>query len=161
MLSIDWGELFRLSVPLPELLVRGTVMYWFLFLLFRFFVSRGVGEVGISDILIMVIVADAAQNAMAGEYKSITDGMILVATLVGWNVAFDWLSYHFSVFRRFAAPPPLRLVKDGKMQRGNMRRQYISEAELMVKLREAGVEDIREVKSAYLEPTGEISVIKK
>ncbi|TFW09568.1 DUF421 domain-containing protein, partial [Oxalobacteraceae bacterium OM1] len=74
MLDVDWKELFAFSVPVAELLVRGTVMYWFLFALFRFVVRREVGGVGVGDILIMVIVADAAQNAMAGEYHSISDG---------------------------------------------------------------------------------------
>jgi uncharacterized membrane protein YcaP (DUF421 family) len=160
MLSIDWSELFKLSVPLPEILVRGTVMYWFLFLLFRFFVTRGVGEVGISDILIMVIVADAAQNAMSGEYKSITDGMLLVGVLVAWNVLFDVLSYYSPLFERFASPPPMNLVRNGRLNRRNMRRQYISEAELWAKLREAGIDSLDQVKNAFLEPNGEISVIK-
>lgn len=158
--SIDWTELFEITVPLPELFVRGTAMYWFLFVLFRFFVSRGVGEVGIGDILIMVIVADAAQNAMSGEYTSVTDGMILVGILVGWNVLFDVLSYHFPWFERFTSPPPMNLIRNGKLNRRNMRKQYISEAELWAKLRESGIDDLAQVKSAFLEPNGQISVIK-
>jgi hypothetical protein len=82
-LGLDWSEIFSLSLPVTEIVVRGTVFYWFLFLVFRFVIRRDVGAVGIADILVVVIVADASQNAMAGEYKSIADGMVLVSTLIG------------------------------------------------------------------------------
>jgi len=62
-----WQELFGLSVSPFELIVRGTVVYWFLVLTFRFVLRRDAGSVGLADILLLVIIADAAQNAMAGE----------------------------------------------------------------------------------------------
>ena len=75
---MDWSELFGLSVSPWELIVRGSAMYLFLFLLFRVVIKRRMGAVGMADILILVIVADAAQNGMSGEYKSITKGFIAV-----------------------------------------------------------------------------------
>lgn len=159
-MDIDWSELFGLSVPVTELVIRGTAMYWFLFLIFRVVVRRDIGAVGIADVLIIVIVADASQNAMSGEYRSITDGMILVAVLIGWNVAFDWLSYRFKLFRRFAEPAPILLIKDGAMLRRNMRRELITEDELWGKLRENGVEKMADVREAYIESDGQISIIK-
>lgn len=159
--SIDWGELFGLSVPAAELIIRGTAMYWFLFVIFRFVIRRDVGAVGLADVLIVVIVADAAQNAMSGEYRSVTDGFILVATLIGWNIFLDWLSFRFVAFRRFADPPPLLLVKDGRMIRHNMRKEFLTEEELWGKLREQGVESLGVVREAYVESDGQISVIKQ
>jgi uncharacterized membrane protein YcaP (DUF421 family) len=158
--DIDWNELIKFSVPATELIVRGTAMYWFLFLIFRFAIRRDVGAVGIADILLLVIVADASQNAMAGEYTSVSEGMVLVATLIGWNILLDWLSFRFDFIRRFVEPSPLCLVKNGKFLKRNMRREFITEQELWVKLREEGVESLGEVKNAFLEPDGEISVIK-
>jgi len=160
-LGVDWGELFGLSVPLFEILIRGTAMYWFLFLIFRFVVRRELGGVGVGDILIMVIVADAAQNAMAGEYKSITDGFVLVATLIGWNVLLDWMCFRYPAVRRLFSPASLILVENGKLVKRNMRREFISEEELWGKLREAGVESLGQIKRACVEPDGQISVIKK
>lgn len=161
LLPVDWSELFGLSLPVSEILIRGTAMYWFLFLIFRFVVRRDVGAVGIADVLILVIVADAAQNAMSGEYETISDGMLLVATLIGWNLAFDWLSYRFPAFRRLAEPRPLRLISEGALIRRNMRRELITEDELWSKLRQAGVESIEQVKVAHMESDGQITVIKK
>lgn len=159
--SIDWGELFGLSVPAVELIIRGTAMYWFLFIIFRFVIRRDVGAVGLADVLIVVIVADAAQNAMSGEYKSVTDGFILVATLIGWNVLLDLMSFRFEAFRRFADPPPLLLVKDGRMLKRNMRKEFLTEEELWSKLREQGVDSLEAVREAYVESDGHISVIRQ
>lgn len=159
-LGLDWNEMFGLSVPMMELIVRGSAMYWFLFVVFRFVIRRDVGSVGIADILLLVIVADASQNAMAGEYTSVTDGMVLVGTLIGWNMLLDWLSFRYKAFRRFAEPTVLYLVRDGCMLKRNMRREFISEDELWAKLRHAEVTDLAQVKLAALEADGEISVIK-
>jgi uncharacterized membrane protein YcaP (DUF421 family) len=159
--GIDWGELFGLSVPAMELVIRGSAMYWFLFLIFRFVIRRDVGSVGIADILVLLIVADAAQNGMSGEYTSITEGMILVSTLIGWNFLLDVLSYKFPTVRRLMESPPLLLVKDGKMLPRNMRKEYITEEELRSKFREQGIDSIGKIKMAFIEPDGEISVIRK
>lgn len=161
LLSVDWGELFRFSLSPAEIVVRGSAMYWFLFFIFRFVVRRDVGAVGIADLLILVIVADASQNAMAGEYRSVSDGMLLVATLIGWNLLLDWLSFRFETFRRFADPPPIMLIKEGRLQKRNMRRELITDEELQSRLREQGVESVEDVRYAYMESDGHISVVKK
>ena len=161
MLAVDWQELFSFSVAPAELVVRGTAMFWFLYLLFRFIVRRDAGGVGMADILVLVIVADAAQNAMAGEYRSITDGMVLVGTIVFWNYLLDWLCYRFPALEQVLQPRPLLLVKDGRMLLDNMRRQFLTRDELLAKIREEGLEDLKAVKRAYMESDGKISVIKK
>lgn len=161
LFAIHWNQLFEFSVSPMETIIRGSFFYWFLFLIFRFIIRRDIGAVGLADVLIIVIVADASQNAMAGEYTSISDGMILVSTLIGWNVFFDWLSYRLPGFRRFAEPPPLLLIRDGQMQLRNMRKELITEEELWSKLRQAGLTSLEQVKEAYIEADGEISIIKR
>ena len=158
---IDWQELFGLSVSPWELIIRGTAVYWFLVIVFRLVLRRDTGSVGIADILLLVIIADASQNAMAGEYRTISDGLILVSTIIGWNVAIDWVSFRFPRLRRLFEPKKLELIRDGRILRRNMRKELIAEEELMGKLRQHGVEDAKDVKAAYMEPDGEISVIKK
>jgi uncharacterized membrane protein YcaP (DUF421 family) len=154
-------DLFAIHVSVLELVLRGTLVYWLLFAIFRFVLRRDVGAVGIADILLLVIVADAAQNAMAGGYDTFTEGAILVCTIVGWNWLLDVLSWRFSLVRRFAMPSRLTLVRDGVMQLRNMRREYITREEIEQKLREQGIASLSEVKVAYLEGDGQISVIKR
>ena len=152
-------ELFEVHVPVAELVLRGTLVYWLLFLIFRFVLRRDVGAVGIADILLLVIVADAAQNAMSGGYDT-TEGAILVLTIVAWNWLLDFLSYRFAIVRRFASPDRMTLVQRGVPQRRNLRREFITMDELHEKLREQGIEKMSDVKVAYLEGDGQISVIR-
>ena len=155
----DWSELFGLSVSPWELVIRGTAIYWFLVIIFRF-ILRPTGAVGIADVLLLVIIADAAQNAMAGEYRSITDGVILICTIIGWNLFIDWLTYASPTMRKLLEPRALPLVRNGQLNRHNMRKELISERELMSKLREHGVDDLKDVKAAHIENDGKISVVK-
>lgn len=157
---VAWADLFSLTLSPWELIVRGSVMYGFLFLVFRFVMRRDVSGIGIADILVLVIIADASQNAFSGEYRSIADGMLLVSVLVGWNYLIDWLNYRVAWVRRFAEPPPLLLVRDGQLIRRNMRIERITEKELRAKLREQGVSSLKSVKRMYLESDGQFSVVK-
>jgi uncharacterized membrane protein YcaP (DUF421 family) len=159
--SPDWGELFGLSVSPLELIIRGSAMYLFLFVVFRVVVRRRVGAVGMADILVLVIVADAAQNAMSGEYKSITDGAILVSTIIAWDVLIDWLNFRVPALRSWLEPPPLLLVRNGQLIHRNLRHEFVTEDELRSKLREKGVKEYSEVAEAHMESDGTVSVIKR
>jgi uncharacterized membrane protein YcaP (DUF421 family) len=160
-MSPDWNEIFGLSVSPLELIVRGTAMYLLLFLLFRGVIRRRVGSVGMADILVLVIIADAAQNGMSGEYRSVTEGGILIVTILAWNVLFDWLTYKSSRLQKILEPPPLLLIDNGRVLRRNLRVEFVSEDELRSKLREHGVTDYAQVAKAYMESDGEVSVIKR
>jgi uncharacterized membrane protein YcaP (DUF421 family) len=155
----DLGTLFELTISPAELILRGTAMYWFLFLLLRFVLRRDMGSIGVADVLLLVLIADAAQNAMSGGYESITEGCILVATIAGWNWLLDMTAYRFASVRRLIEAKPLPLVRNGKLMRRNMRHEMITEDELMAKLRENGIEALDQVKAVTMESDGEISVI--
>ena len=90
-----------------------------------------------------------------------TEGAILVGTIVAWDYLLDWAGYRFPALRRVLRPAALPLVVDGRMMRRNMRRELITEEELMSQLREQGVESVDEVKRCSLEGDGHFSVIKK
>ena len=153
------AEPFAVHVSVLELVVRGTVLYWFLFLLFRFVLRRDVGQLGVADVLLLVLIADAAQNAMAGGYETITEGLILVSTIAGWNWLLDWLAFHSRTAARFIEPPTLLLVRNGRALLKNMQAELLSMEDLQSQLRQQGVESVREVKRAYLESDGRLSVI--
>jgi uncharacterized membrane protein YcaP (DUF421 family) len=160
LLGIDWNSVFVPTVSLAEIVLRGTLVYLLLFFLMRV-LRREAGTLGISDLLVVVIIADAAQNAMSSEYKSVTEGAVLIGTIIAWDYLLDWIGYKFPALRRLLRPAALPLVKDGKALRQNMRKELISMEELMSMLREEGVEHISDVKRCYLEGDGHVSVIKK
>src|SRR4051812_44138094 len=138
----DWQSLFGLSVPLAELIVRGSAMFLFLWPLFRIVIKRRVGAIGMADLLVLVIIADAAQNAMAGEYTSITDGVVLVGTIVAWNYLLDWLAFRYPWLQRLLEPAPLLVVENGRLLWRNMRLELLSREELEAKLRQHGVTEL-------------------
>ncbi len=155
---IDWRSLFIPTINVAEIFLRGTIIYLFLFFVLRL-LRREAGALGISDFLVVVLIADAAQNAMASDYKSITEGLLLVGTIVFWDYLLDWLGYRFPLMQRVLRPKPLLLVKDGQLQRRNLKEEMITKEELMGQLREQGIEDLAEVRKCYLEADGHVSVI--
>jgi uncharacterized membrane protein YcaP (DUF421 family) len=159
-MDMDWTSLFLPDVPLLEIIVRGSAMYIALFIMLRIVLKRQAGSLGMTDLLLITLIADASQNAMAGEYTSIPDGIVLVATIIFWNYAFDWLSFRSSRFARLIEPTPLPLIKHGRLLRRNMRQELVTEEELMGQLREQGLDDPKKVKEAYLESNGKFSVVQ-
>jgi uncharacterized membrane protein YcaP (DUF421 family) len=156
---MDWQQILIPSGSLVELVVRGTIMYLGLFIVLRVILNRQAGSVGLSDLLLVILIANAAQNGMSDDYQSVTEGLVLVGTIVFWSYAIDWLGYRFPRLQRLVRPPPLRLVKDGQMLHRNMRRELITEDELMSQLRQQGIDDIGRVKEAFMEGDGRISAI--
>ena len=161
LFSVDWAELFIPTHSLAEMFVRGTIMYVALFLIFRFLMRREAGSIGIADILVVVVIADAAQNAFAKEYHSVVEGIVLVVTIVLWDFIIDWASYRVPALGKILQPRPLPLIKDGVLIRRNMRQELITVEELQSQLRKQGIERIDDVKAAYMEGDGEISVLPR
>lgn len=158
---VDWASVFVPDKPLLEIVVRGTVVYLALFAMLRLIVKREVGTLGVTDILVLVLIADAAQNAMADEYRSVPDGIVLVATILAWSFVLDWLAYRSAFLRRVLRPPPVQIVRNGRMLRRALAREKITEDELLGELRRHGYEDVRDVHAAYIEADGAISVIAR
>lgn len=155
---IDWAGIFVPSISILELIIRGSLVYLALFSVLRLLPSRQIGTLGITDLLVVVLFAEAAQNAMARNYTSITEGAILVGTVIFWSYFLNWLGYKFPKLR-FLNPPPLLLVKNGRLIERHLQQELITEDELMSKLRQQGVEFLAEVKFAYMEADGSISII--
>ena len=157
---MELSKLFAIPVPPMELMLRATLMYWFLLLIFRFVLRRDPGSLGVADILLVVIIADASQNGMAGDYQTVTEGFIVVGTLVFWNYVLDWASYRWEIVHSLTEPKPLQLVKDGQMLMRNLRKEFLRPDDVEAQLRQAGVDDVRKVKAAFLEGDGKLSVLK-
>lgn len=158
-LEINWHDVFTPSVPIAEIILRGSIIYLTLFTLLNFISKRQAGSIGITDLLVIVLLADAAQNGMAGGYESVTEAIILVSTIIFWNHTLNWIGYKFPQIQFFVYPPPLTLIKQGRLLHHNLKRELITEEELMSQLRQQGVKAVSEVQVAYLESDGHISVI--
>lgn len=161
ILGFDIVKAFTPDVSLFEMVARGAIVYLAIFVLLRVLLRGRLGTMTVSDLLVLVIIADAAQNAISANYTSITDGIVLVTTIIGMSVLFDWLGYHVPAIGRFVHPQRKALVVNGRVIRKALAAELMTEDELMTQLRLGGAEQINEVKAAYLEGNGEISVIRR
>ena len=159
LLVATLGEVLRPELPVWELILRGTFVYLFLFGLLRLVQKRQAGTLGVPDLLLLLLVAHAAHNALVGEYHSIADGVILILTISFWNIVINWLGFRVGLIGKLVHPPPLELVSDGRENWQNMRREFITREELLSHVRHAGAEDLSEVKGAWIEGNGHISVV--
>ena len=157
--AVNWYELFVPSNSILELFIRGSIVYLLLFFVLRFIPTRQLGMLGITDLLVVVLFAEAAQNAMATTYTSITEGVALVGTVIFWSYIINWLGYKFPPLQKFLNPPPLLLVKNGRLIERNLAKELVTEEEIMSQLRQQGIELLKDVKIAYMEADGGISVI--
>ena len=158
--AIDLHQMFVPTGSLLELVVRGSLMYLLILAGFRVF-RRDAGSLSVSDLLVVVLIADAAQNGMAGEYKSLTEGVVIVATIFAWNYVLDWLAYRSRFVYWLLHPPSLLLIRNGQIQFRNLRSQLITKDDLLEQLREQGVDSVTRVKKCFLESDGRMSVIRE
>jgi uncharacterized membrane protein YcaP (DUF421 family) len=160
--TIDWRAVFVPEHSLLEMFARGTIMYLLVFVLVRIMSKRQLGAIGPSDVLVIVLLAEVAGNAFtASDYRSISEGAVLVVTLLGWTYALNWLGNRFPALERLIREPKLKLIENGRMLRRNMQAELVTTEELMAQLREKGLEDCKDVAAAYMEADGQISVIEK
>ena len=159
LFGVDWKLLFVPDTPVLESVLRGTTIYVVIFFLVRVLPNRQVGGVGMNDLLLIVLIASAATNALAGDYKSITSGVILIAVVILWSYLFNWIGHRFPFFHRLFHPTPKPLIKDGEIQHDNMQSELVTEEELLGKLRRQGITDVKAVREAHVESDGQVSVV--
>lgn len=158
---MDWNSIFSTDwAPLAELVIRGSVMYLAIFAILRVWRRGAVGP-STPDVLLIVVIADAAQNGLAGQYQSVPEGIALVLVIVAWSVVLDMLAYRFPRLGRLVEPAPTLLVKEGAVLRKHLRQNLITRDELMTAVHEAGIEELSDVRSAYLEGDGSITVVPR
>lgn len=159
LLPDDWSVILMPETPLLETLIRGSVIYLVLFFGLRMILKRESAGLGISDLLVVVLLADAVQNGMADDYRSIPDGLLLVATIVGWDWGLSSLAFHIPALRRIVRPRAIVLIRDGRLLEGNARRELLTHEEIIGELRAQGIERIEDVRLAHIESNGTITAL--
>lgn len=158
---VDWGRLFAPEMSPTEILIRGTLVYVALCLMLRFVLRRQPGRLSLPDLLVVTVVAGVCRNPLVKDAYSIPDGLLVVAVVLGWSYAMDWLSYRSRLIHRLFHAPPVVLVQDGQLIQENLQHELMTEDRLMSQLRQHGVRDVHEVAQAVIEGSGKISVVRK
>jgi uncharacterized membrane protein YcaP (DUF421 family) len=157
---LDWVEIFASSVPVAESLLRGTVMFLAIYAITRVVGKREAGAHSLTDLLVVVLVAEAAAPGLAGESKGILDSLLVVATIFAWSVAIDAIAYRWPALAPVLKARPLPLIRNGEINQRALRRELMLPEELMTELRVHGITDPKQVARAYLEPNGMVSILR-
>jgi uncharacterized membrane protein YcaP (DUF421 family) len=126
-LPTDWLSILSLDTPFLELVARGSVLYFGIPIITRLMPRRTGGELAMMDLIFVLLIAEAAAHAM-GEYSSVADGIVMIATLMGWNYLINALSYLVPFIEWLVSSPTLQVIRDGKLLRRNMRREFLMES---------------------------------
>jgi len=150
--------MFALSVPWWELVLRAAIMYIALIVLIRISGKRQIGELSPFDLILLLILSEAVQNAMNAGEESVTGGLIVVCTLLGLNSFIGYITYKSKKAEDIIEGKPEILIRNGKLIESVAEAARITESELESALRENGVFQIEDVKLAILENNGSVTV---
>jgi uncharacterized membrane protein YcaP (DUF421 family) len=142
-----------------EIVARTLVVYVTVVLGLRFFGKRELGQMTPFDLVLILTLSNAVQNAMTGPDTSLTGGLISAATLLTSNWLLNTSGARLPLMRRWLVGDPTLLIHDGKIVRDRLRREGITEEELLMAAREHGIGELGDVQEAVLEVDGTISII--
>ena len=155
------SQIFRLSIPWWELVVRSLIIYAVFFVGLRLFGKRELGQFTVFDLVLILLVANALQPAITGPDNSVTGGVIIIAVLLLINRGVAILRSYWPAFDRLIEPPPTVVCENGKVIPKNLEKEGLSLDDVQMALREHGVEKLSDCKLAVLENDGSISVVSK
>lgn len=144
-----------------DIILRTTSVYFFLLVGLRLAGKREIGQMTLFDLIVILVISNAVQNAMVGPDTSLTGGLVSAATLLTINFVVSWLRYRFKFIRYWVEGAPTLLIEDGAFLKENMQREYLAEDELLMAMREHGVDRLDQVAKAMLEVDGSISIVPK
>ena len=145
---------------LLEIILRSAIIYVVVLIGLRLTGKREVGQMTPFDLVLLLLIANAVQNAMTGPDTSVTGGIIAAATLLVMNTVVTRIVQNNRKIRRVVEGSPTLLIHHGKVLTENLQKERISPESLRQALREHGVSDDADVSLAVLEIDGSISVLK-
>jgi len=153
--------MWNLSLVWWEFVVRGVIIYIFLIILLRVTGKRQVGQMAPFDLVLLLVLSNAVQNAMNGGDNSIIGGMISAVTLVALNWVVGLATFRSKKLEALVEGRPELLIHDGKLFPEALEHAKLTRHEVMAALRSASCGSIEEVQTAVLENNGNISVIPR
>jgi uncharacterized membrane protein YcaP (DUF421 family) len=153
------SDLVDLGVPAPEKILRSLLVFAFLVGALRMAGKRELAQLNVLDLAVLLLVANALQNAMIGNDNSLLGGIIGASTLFVVNYWFVRLTYRSALARRVLEGSPRTLLEDGRVNRDALRKEAITEAELRSIAREHGFERLEDVALIVLETDGHLAVL--
>ena len=144
-----------------ELVLRATVVYFFLWLVTRGVGKRELSEMTAFELILLVVMGDLIQQGVTQEDMSVTGAILAVSTLAFWIVVFAYLTFKFKRPRSVLEGLPVVVIRDGAPLVNAMKLERVTLEELKEEARDQGLADLGDVRLAVLEPDGKFSFITK
>ncbi len=142
-----------------KIVFSSVSVYLFIIIALRIFGKKELAQLSVFDLVFILLISNAVQNAMVGSDSSLTGGLIAAGSLFIVNYLFKYVAYKFPRFGKIVAGGPLMLIYHGRLERDNMIKAKVSLDETEEAVREHGVKSINEVDLAVLEMDGNISIL--
>lgn len=155
------SDAFDLSMPWWQYLVRACIVYFVLLAMIRLSGKRTMGQFTSFDMLLIVLLGNAVQNALLGTDTSVGGGLILAATLILLNWGVGYLAARNDRVERVLEGVPVVLARDGHVFRDVLRRELVSRADFDKAMRENDCAQIDDIAVAMLETNGHITILKR
>jgi len=150
--------MWNLSLPWWELVLRGVIVYVFLLIILRITGKRQTGQLAPFDLVLLLVLSNAVQNAMNGGDNSVLGGIISATTLIALHYAVAFMTYKSRKMETWIEGTPRILIHDGVLDEDVMRSELLTRHELAAALRAAGCAEIERVRVATLENNGQITI---
>lgn len=147
--------------PILDVVIRSLCVYLFMVVAIRLFGKNQLSQLNAGDVVLLLLISNAVQNAMVGENTSLQGGLVAALVLFIANFIVKRFMFTSKKFESFLEDDPVVLVKDGKIDQDALNKVKISRDELDEAVREHGVDGIKNVKLSVLEVDGNISVISE
>lgn len=145
--------------PYADIVIRSICVYFFMVIALRIFGKKELSQLNASDIVLILLISNAVQNAMVGSDVSLEGGIIAAFSLFFINFIFKKVMLKSKFVKDLIQEKPEILIHDGKIEFKTLSKLGITSDELDEVIREHGVENYKHVKLAMLEINGSISVI--
>ncbi len=153
--------MFHLQIAAWSIAARTAIIYVALLLGFRLAGKREMGQMTPFDLVVILLIANAVQNAMVGPDTSVLGGLIAAAVLLAGNYALASSRERIPWLRRAVEGHPTLLIRNGKFIKQSLRGEGVEEDEVLMSMREHGIGNVAEVQTAVLETDGSISIVPK
>jgi uncharacterized membrane protein YcaP (DUF421 family) len=144
-----------------DIVLRGIVVFVFLFVLVRVMGRRELSSLEPFDLILLIILGDAVQQGLTQDDYSLTGAMLAVGTIATLQVATSWLNFRVPRLRPILDGEPIVIVQDGRPIERNLRRERLTHDDLAEAARTQGIAKLDDVAWAVMETSGTISFIKK
>ena len=155
------SDLFALAMPWWEFILRAVIVYVVVLVMVRLAGKRTLGQFTPFDMLLLVLLGNAVQNALLGQDTSLGGGLLLALTLISLNYFVGWITTRSPAVERVIEGEPVVLARHGHVLQKVLQRELVSKADFAKAMRDAGCDDVEEVDLALLETNGHITIILK